>query len=169
MPKRTLGKDVPADVTSKIYRVIVTQMMADPILGGAVKKWQTWDGEPTDITPPTPSSAPWIGLTPRPVSEAWFSPESQQGFLYIQIKALVRGTCIDDVLDLWGAIRHALSPYATGTGSTTFMQKLIAAGAPKGLVEMSQPISDPAPEAGQDGAFYAVGQLRVEYRALARS
>jgi hypothetical protein len=168
MPKTLLDLGAP-DVTTKIYRLVVNQLQTDRLLLSVVKNWQTWDGDPKDIVPPTISSAPWIGLTPRPVSETWYSPESQEGWLYIQVRALVKGTCVDDVMNLWGAIRGALSPRVADSAGIPFMKKLQDSGAPKGLVEMSQPISDPSPDPGQDGGFAAVGQLRILYLAMARS
>lgn len=160
---------LPEDVTTTLFRLIETQLRTDPILGSVVRTWQTWEGVPGDKQPPAIGMAPWVSLTPQPTQERWFSPETQEGTLNIRIDVLVRGTCIDDVMNLWGAIRAALSPYARGSDGVCFNTRLMSAGAHKGLVEMNQPLFDPSPDAGQDASFRPSGLVSVEYRALARS
>lgn len=162
---------LPADVTTRLFRLIETQIRTNDVLAGCVKTWQTWLGEPGDKLPPTIGATPWLCLTPAPSGESWFSPEAQIGILQVRIDAYVRGTCVDDVLNLWGAIRTALSPYARTAvdGGPCFGKKLTDAGAHKGVVLMTHPLVDPAPDPGGDGAFKATGMISVEYRALARS
>jgi len=160
---------LPEDVTTTLFRLIETQLRSNPTLSATVRNWQTWEGVPGDKQPPALTSAPWVCLTPHPESEDWFSPETQVGRLTIRIDALVRGTCIDDVMNLWGAIRAALSPRNAGSDGVCFNVKLQQSRAHKGLVLMSAPLVDTSQDAGQDGAFKASGSIMIEYRALARS
>lgn len=147
---------------TKLYLAIVNQLTTDPILHRTVKLWQTWTGDPTDKVPSATTTAPWVTLTPRMRSTDFWAPEAQVGWLDIEIVARVRGTCILDVLNLWGAITNALSPLHTDKTGKQFCSKLQDTGAWKGVIKMTQPLTDPSPEAGQDAGFTATGYVSLE-------
>lgn len=165
---RKLGILKP-DPTAVLFRLIESRLRSDPVLGQVVKTWQTWEGVPGDKIPPAPAMAPWVSLTPQPTAEDFWSPETQSGWLTIRIDTLVPGTCVDDVLNLWGAFRSRLCPSPASDGAGEFYAALKTAGAKKGRIRMSQPLFDPSSDAGQDGAFRAVGSVSVEYWAVASS
>ena len=156
------------DVTTALFRATEQILRADPVLSGVVKGWQTWEGKPEDKLPPGSTRLPWVQITPPPIGELWWTPESQRGWLVIRIEAHVAGTCADDVMNLWGAIRTALngSTRARGCEINTQLQSL---GATKGFYEFSDPLFDASADPAAEAVFRATGAVRIEYRALASS
>ena len=161
----TLTNDVP----TTLYRITESILRDDPTLRAVVKAWQTWEGKPEDRTPPGSTRLPWVELTPRPTSERWYSPESQTGTLLIQIRARVEATCIDDVMNLWGAIRRALNGGGDNARRCDINARLQAAGAWKGFYLFTDPLYDTSADPGDEAAFEAVGAVQIEYRVLASS
>lgn len=162
-------RSLPTDVPTALFRITESILRADPVVSNVVKAWQTWEGKPDDKIPPGSTRLPWVSLTPRPTTERWYSPESQMGMLVIQIEAVVEGTCIDDPMNLWGAIRWALNGSGDRTRRCDIQQRLQAAGAAKGFYLFSDPLYDSASVAGQDATFQATGSVQIEYRVLASS
>jgi len=160
---------LPNDVPTTLYRITEQILRDDPTLKAVVKAWQTWDGKPEDRTPSGSTRLPWVCLTPRPTSERWYSPESQTGMLIIQIQANVEGTCIDDAMNLWGAIRSALNGGGDNARRCDINTRLQAAGAWKGFYLFSDPLYDPSADPAAAAMFEATGAVQIEYRVLASS
>jgi len=152
-----------ADVTTLLYRAIVTRLTADPVLSACVKTWQTWEGGTGDLVDITNALCPALRITPQPLSEQWFSPETQSGTMAVLIEAWAAGTCVDDMLNLWGAIRRAVYNPTDRESWMSFNRSLQSKGSHTGLVLMQTPLQiQPLIE---QKMLVANGQITLDYRA----
>lgn len=161
--------DLPDSPRIIVFRVIDEQIRKDPVISRTVRPYsfRSWRGEPADRNEFSINQAPAIRLTPRPGAErAWTvgsPPYVRRGLLNIDVEVLVAGCCVDDLDNLWHAIRRSLDP-RDPIKNAAFVSLLRSVGAWQGIVNVEQPAFDPRPEAGTDGMFRGFGQLSVEYQ-----
>jgi hypothetical protein len=143
-----------------VYRKVVQLIRNDATIGRVLRPTsiRAWDGLPQDGIPFAADVAPCIRLTPTAAADNWWSPGSQRGPLFINCEILVKGTCVDDVMNLWWAIVRAIYPAAQSSTNANVLA-LQQAGAYTGLAEFSLPAFDADPE---NLLFYAAGQIKID-------
>jgi hypothetical protein len=123
--------------------------------------FRTWHGEPRDVKPFTQAEAPCMRWTPQNGPENFRTPEMMTGPLLIRVEMLTRGSCCDDMTNLWWMLERCFYPGSSNFGVNPIIATLQGAGALSGLVFFDQPAFDPDP----DGVFFAgQGQMRIEVR-----
>jgi hypothetical protein len=155
---------LPAWPPTSVFRAIVGKLKRDPTLQRLIpaSSWLTWDGDP-QAARPIPKTSPAIRLTPTCGPNVWWSPETQRGPLLIAVELSVSTTCVDDIMNLWGAIVRAIYTGDVPTDAA-FSVALQQAGAHTGMISFSLPAFDPSPETDGDGCFHAIGQIKIEVR-----
>jgi hypothetical protein len=155
---------LPTWPPTAVFRAIVHRLKADPVLQRVIPpgSWLTWDGDPR-ANHPLPKTSPAIRLTPTTGANAWWSPQAQVGPLLIAVELSVSTSCVDDVMNLWGAIVRAIY---TGDvpGEAAFSVVLQGLGAHTGMITFSLPAFDHSPEADGAGMFVATGQMKLDIR-----
>jgi hypothetical protein len=143
-----------------VYRKVVQFIRNDATIGRVVRPTsiRAWDGLPQDSADFSIAIAPAIRLTPTSGPDAWWSPGSMRGALFVDVEMLLMGSCVDDPMNLWWAICRAIYP-APQSQTNANVQALLAAGAYDGLATFTQPAFDPAPK---DNFFAATGQIRID-------
>jgi hypothetical protein len=144
---------------TSVFRRIVAFIRDDATIKRVVRpsSIRAWDGLTQDSAEFSAAIAPAIRLTPATGPDVFWSPGAMRGDLYINVEMLVRGTCVDDPLNLWFALTRAVYP-AAQSDTNANVRALQQAGSYDGLVTFTQPAFDPEPK---DNFFYATGQIRV--------
>jgi hypothetical protein len=112
----------PSDPRSIVFRAVEQVLKSDPVLSSCVPSdhWRSWRGEGEDNMPPSPSQCPFIRLSNILSTPPYYASESTYNVgTRIRIETVVSGSCIDDSIDLWGAIENALQfgkEYPIGSG-----------------------------------------------------
>ena len=153
--------DLATGTRATVFRTIVSQLKADPVLANAVKFWMVWDDSEWDRNVITSLQQPGIRLTPIPASQGWYSPDAFSGYLQIQCEIGIPSVDADDYLNLWEAIENALYPPGDRVTQLAYQQALRDAGSETGLVEFNLPASDPNAVAHNDGIWWCQGQMRI--------
>lgn len=152
---------LPAPETT-IFRIVDRTLRADGSLGRVVKTWRSYEGRPDDRVDPSLAQCPWVRLSTRNGSgEQWSAPSTLSGRIEVVAEIAVEGSCLDDLHNLWGAVKRALYP-KVAADRLAFQERLRAAQARTGLVDIAQSAFDPTP--GSDGVMFARGVLSIEYR-----
>lgn len=107
MPKRLELPDAPE---TTLYRAIVKVLRNDPTLSRIGVTFGTWEDSPEDMRDITASLCPYIELSPAPGNTGWSEENQHRTDFNIDILLTVAGSCADDLLNLWGAVRSALFP-----------------------------------------------------------
>lgn len=143
-----------------VFRKVVSLVANDPTIKRVVRptSFRAWTGSPSDAQPFDLTTAPGLRFTPMNGPEAFWSPGSTRGPLFINVELLVAGSNVDDLLNLWWAVVRAIYPAAQAQTNAN-VQALQQAGAFDGLATFTQPAQDTQP----DGVlFHAAGQIRIE-------
>jgi hypothetical protein len=150
---------------TKVFRQVDAILRADPTLrrvfgaeGG--RRFLSWEGDPVrDAKPLDDKSAPAIRITPAAMGEdGWYSPEAQMGDLAIEVEILLRGTNVDDLMNVWWAVQRAIYPKS---GAQDNANALRDAGSFTGMVAFVDPAFDRA-MAEKSGYIDAVGRMKVD-------
>ncbi len=153
---------------TSVFRALLGVIGCDPTLRrifGKPGSLRVWDGSTEDAADFALVQAPAARFTPMSGGvDDWFSPEMQFGDLVVGVELLVRGTNVDDVMNLWWAIQRAIYP-ETPDGPLAIANKLMAAGATTGMVTFIEPAFDPD-AARSNGYFLAYGRMKVEIREI---
>lgn len=147
-----------------LFRAIDDILRADPTIKAVIKgpeSFRSWQGKPSDKNELAVTQAPAIRLSIASGREDYWYPGSSKANLRIQVEALVTGTCSDDVHNLFGAIRRALTPQPQ-TALLALHQKLKAAGAATGLVFFVWP--QVATNDADAGFQLAIGGIEIEFK-----
>lgn len=107
MAKRLSLPDSPE---TTLYRAIVKVLQNDPALQRIGVKWGIWNDTEEDMREISPAICPYIELSPAPGDTGWREENQHATDFNIDIFVTVEGSCADDLLNLWGAIRSALFP-----------------------------------------------------------
>jgi hypothetical protein len=107
----------PAESTELAWRTLVAMFRAYAPLRSATIK--AWDGDASDLDPPSDDGGPWIRLTPSPMPSSWSNhsggnpdrPVYDMGFT-VAIELSTPGTAITDSMRLWGQVMNVLHPPA---------------------------------------------------------
>lgn len=107
MAKRLALPDSPE---TSIFRAIVKVLQNDATLKRIGVTWGTWEDTPEDLREISAMMCPYIELSPSPTETGWSEANQHRSDFSIDILLTVAGTCADDLLNLWGAVRSALFP-----------------------------------------------------------
>jgi hypothetical protein len=151
---------LPQSQESLFYRGMVARLQADPTLKRVVKKWFVF-GDECQVVQPNTASFPMIALAPTAEHAEPITEGSTESPMSIDIVVYINGLDVDDLLNLWGAIRSAIW---TGDGSLkTLMNDSNCTG-----VFLSKPAYQAAyPKTGDNylvGEGSVIGRLRVPTR-----
>jgi hypothetical protein len=153
---------LPVAPETAIFRLVDRMLRADETLFRVVKTWRSYQGGPDDRTDLAEGHCPFVRLSTRNGGgERFFSPSGTEGQIEIVVELGASGSCLDDIHNLWGAVKRALFP-TDATARLAFQSRLRDAGARTGLIEVAQSAFDPTP--GTDGVMYARGVLSCTYR-----
>jgi hypothetical protein len=145
-------------VWTAVYRRIVRQLTTDPALKNLSVQWRTYDGNPNDRQPLTPTfGKPIVRLTPKPRSVDWYSPDLQRGWLDVECEIAVATESADDPIDLHDYIVQAVRPGATDSQGNPFALDLAALGAETGEIIFHAPAFADSPAGQPSGILIAVG------------
>lgn len=160
--------DVPlrSGSRSTIYRRIVDQLQADPVLARIFgRRWDVGYAQKDFCKPAALGDDPAVRLTPRMSSQQWYSPASHAGQLVVQVDFWLPGNArgfgdVLRVMDCWEAVEDVLySP--DKTKRQAFKQDLMRLGATTGEFLVSQPA---ATFPGDPGTLANVGQVQLEIK-----
>lgn len=101
---------LPAGAETVAFRAFDLVLRTDPTLSRVVKTWSSWKGEPLDAVAPCPATCPFIQIAPRPAGASWEAEGLHREPLYVSVFVAVTGTDVDELLNLWAAIRSAVFP-----------------------------------------------------------
>ncbi len=107
MPKRLALSD---SIETTAFRAVVKVLQSDPTLKRVGVHWGAWDDTDEDMREISPALCPYVELSPSPGDTGWSEENQHKTNFNIDIFVTVAGSCADDVLNLWGAIRSALFP-----------------------------------------------------------
>jgi hypothetical protein len=127
-----------------------------------VKTWRTWQGTPADNDPPTADLCPWVRLTPSPAGDGARDNISQRGRLVVRVELVTRGTCIDDMLDLWALFEEACFPY-----DQTESNELRDVFRPLGSTGTDWKITNPAvavEASAEEALMRGTAEIEIQYR-----
>ncbi len=149
--------DLNMSPRAAVLRQIETILKTNATLKRIGLKWRTWKETPGQNPPFGVDLAPIIRITPTNGPETWKFPNAFVGPLYLNCEYLLKGSDVEDPLNLWWAIETAI--YPGGALTTANVQALQQAGAYSGLTEFSIPGYDESP----DGLFWACsGQMKID-------
>lgn len=145
---------------TSVYRKLVSLVRNDATIKRICRPTsiRAWDGLPQDAGEFSVNIAPAIRFTPIGGPDAFWSPGSMRGPLFLQVEMVVKGTNVDDLMNLWWAVVRAIYP-AVQSQTNANIQALLAAGAYTGLAEFTMPAFDATP---QDNSFYGNGQIKID-------
>ncbi len=101
---------LPKGAETVAFRAFEGVLRSDPVLSRVVKTWSGWRGEPADLLQPCPALCPFIQVAPRPAGASWEAEGLHKAPLYVAIFVAVAGLDVDELLNLWAAIRGAVFP-----------------------------------------------------------
>lgn len=160
MANRTNFKDC---IETTVFRLLVARLQADPVLSREIKasSFRAWTGEPSESADITVSQMPALRMTPVPAGSEWDSPNEQMETFVVEVELWVPGTCVDDALNAWSAVRDALYPAAGTADDQAWRAKLRAAGCRDGMITIHAPAMAPHSDNGSKSttAQKATGQL----------
>lgn len=148
---------------TSVFRALTRIIKNDPTIRRIVPRaasFRDWSGKPQDAEPFTVEHAPALRFTPTSGPEEWQFPAGMVGTLYINVEMLIRGTDVDDPINLWFALEKAIYP-TNNAVQLVNIAALQQAGANTGYALFSQPASDPSPA---DGFFACTGQIKIDVR-----
>jgi hypothetical protein len=100
--------DLKADFRTTAFRAVEAILREDPVLAGVVKTWRSREGHDDDLSVPATGMMPLIGLSPLPTPNAVDSIDEIKVRFEVSVQLFVEGTCVDDILNLWGAVEDAV-------------------------------------------------------------
>jgi hypothetical protein len=92
------------------FRAIEKILALDPTLKRVLRHFHAWRGETDDLLQPTPSTCPHLGIAPRPQASRWEAEGMHSMPFSISLQLAVNGSNVDQLMNLWGAVRRALWP-----------------------------------------------------------
>ena len=153
--------DVNPGVEVAVYRKFCTILKNDATLKRIVHVWRTWDEQPGQHPDfginQCPTGKVAVRITPTNGPDEWLFPGSFRGVLFLQIDFLIRGSHVDDPLNVWWYLKRGFysTTYATLQAN---VQALTAVGAYTG-----QPLFSQLQYIGEDPAFFACrGLAKIE-------
>lgn len=112
---------LPKSPWTKAFGAIVAILETDPALkaAGVIVRSMRGNGEDVAAIP----TFPMIALTPQSRGSSWATEGMHEIPLGIQIDLFIRGTCVDDLMNLGYAVLTALYP-ANGSARETVVSQL---------------------------------------------
>ncbi len=92
------------------FRAVDAVLRADPDLKRVVKTIMSWQGDALDDARPTLNLVPWLRITPVAGPAAWETEGQHRMPMAVEFELAVQGTCSDQIMNLWSAVRSALFP-----------------------------------------------------------
>lgn len=117
------------------YRAIEAVLREYPPLAEQVKSWRTRSGAPGEMTPPSADMMPLIGLSPIPNPSEIMTVDHQRVNFMVSVQLFVKGTGVDDILDLWEDVEDAIRDDQPFRGTTVreFLCSCLDAEGPAGV------------------------------------
>jgi hypothetical protein len=92
------------------FRAVQRILVNDPVLKRVIRTWNTWDGDATDLSQPTPSTCPYLAIAPRPDGSQWEAEGMHSMPFTVGFTVAANGSNVDQITNLWGHVRRALWP-----------------------------------------------------------
>jgi hypothetical protein len=102
--------NLPDGAETLAFRAVERVLATDPLLSSAVRTLVAWRGEAADLLEPAFATCPFVKLSPAPAASAWETEGLHRAPLVVAIDLAVAGTDVDQLLNLWAAVRLALWP-----------------------------------------------------------
>jgi hypothetical protein len=151
------------------FRAVEAILRASPDLVAAIAadQWGTFDGDAFEIMEFGTGTEPAVMLSIAESDGQWWSPDTIESTLTIDVAFSIPSLLLDDVENLWWAVVRAFYPanpqLADPSPSDRIQSTLRAAGATTGLVMFSKmSTARVAPDDDADGRFLAYGQLTLD-------
>lgn len=146
---------LPSSPWTRAFRAIVRILETDPALRAAGVTILSWQGTPgeADASPRPPE----IRLTPASGGAQWITEGQHEIPLGITVDLAVRGTCVDDLMNLWWAVMNALYP-AAGSAREATVEQLTARENASNLIQQLSITGAPlTPTPGTDPVPHLTG------------
>jgi hypothetical protein len=120
----------PDGPETKIHLAVANLIQQHPLLSGTLATFLHYSGDLQDDADPDNLPRPFVRLNSRPGTGTWFAAGQHQFTMKFMLELGVDGTDIRPMMNLWSAIRTALSPTkpAPGDGTKTVLNVMMAAG-----------------------------------------
>lgn len=102
---------IPDSEETIAFRAIDKILKHDTVLKHVVKTYNSYTGDPTDILTPTAAMTPYLQIAPKPMTGRWESEGQHRMPFAVLITCAVQGTNVDQLMNLFGAVRRALWPH----------------------------------------------------------
>lgn len=102
----------PAEETIAL-RAVVQVLADDPTLRACGVTMHAWTGDVADVDEPTVANCPYLRVTPTGGASGWTNQGQHELACELTIEAAVVGSDVDQLLNLWAAVRRALWPGKT--------------------------------------------------------
>lgn len=112
--------DLPQCSETSLYRAIIALLQNDPNLSRVVKTWVAWTGDRDEAQPPNLNRLPYLAIEPVADPSEVQTLGITEAPLTLAIHLVVDGTNVDDVFNLWDAIRACLFP-----GDSSMQQNIL--------------------------------------------
>ena len=96
--------DIPSSPETLAFRAIERVLREYGPLDAQVKNWRTREGIDDDLQPPAPGLCPLISLTPEPRPGRLLTNVAATVNFAVAVEIYVAGSCVDDLLNLWGLV-----------------------------------------------------------------
>ncbi len=110
MPLNFPKLDLPDSEETIAFRAVERILRNDPTLKRTLRHFHAWRGEQDDVLFPSPATCPELTIAPRPQASAWEAEGLHKMPFTIGFTLSVNGTNVDQLMNLWGAVRRALWP-----------------------------------------------------------
>ncbi len=105
-----MGLPITDCLEKKLYRALIAHLQADPTLLRVIKRWLVWKGDKDEDRQVEIKDLPYISITPSAGNANAETEGSSTSPLHLEIQVMTAGTNVDDLLNLWDAVRAALFP-----------------------------------------------------------
>jgi len=95
------------------FRAVAAVLRDDSTLQACNVTFRAWEGNVGDLDEPAVANCPYMRLTPAAGNSGWINEGQHELSLDVTIEAAVVGSDVDQLLNLWAAIRRALWPGRT--------------------------------------------------------
>jgi hypothetical protein len=128
--------DLPTCTEVRVFRAFERVLRTDPILSSLSITWITWRGSSDDLWTPEFNLCPFVRIAPANMSYAPITEKQHITPMSIQLLIATAGTNIDEIGNLYGAVRNALFPQNNPTLRDRVSSTLDAAGATRPVLRM---------------------------------
>lgn len=158
MPSPQLGlPDAPETIA---FRAVVKVLQSDPTLSAVVgANWSAGRGTDGDRIDPTPATCPHVRLSQFPGPSKWETEGQHHSPMVVRIELHTAGDDVDQIANLWHAVRRALFPPATSDRRAFVEATMNAAAVTQGT--LTQNAYGPVMKGDAPIMSYAAGSLEL--------